>query len=457
MSLYKVEEGRLKYYFHQGQYKAWNSSARVVGVLAGTQGGKTSFGPPWLYREMQRRGPGDYLVVAPTYPLLSKKLLPEFRRFFERYLDLGTYRGSPDRVFTISEEGQKKLWGSSGPDYETFVFFGHAQDPDSLESATAKAAWLDEAGQKKFRLASYEALRRRLSIHQGRVLITTTPYNLGWLKQQIWDKRFTDEIDIIRFESIMNPVFPRAEYDWAEENLPGWKFNLFYRAIFTRPAGIIYDCFDDETQKVPRFNVPAHWPRFWGLDFGPVNTVCNYYAHRPNSEDYVLYRIYKAGGRTAQEHYNAMIKGEPGPPKVVVGGSMSEGNWRTEFRAAGLPVREPDQPEVEVGINRVYGMHKQKRIFVQSHLDSYFEEIATYSRELDENDEPTEKIENKNSFHILDAERSIMGWINRKGKQFKTKRHDWRAAQTAESEEFVPYRSEAEAEEVLKEYERINT
>ena len=43
------------------------------------------------------------------------------------------------------------------------MYFGHANDPDSLESATAKAAWLDEAAQNKFKLDSWEAILRRLS------------------------------------------------------------------------------------------------------------------------------------------------------------------------------------------------------------------------------------------------------------------------------------------------------
>ena len=51
-------------------------------MLAGTQSGKTSMAPIWLNREIVRKGPGDYLAVTATYPLLKLKLLPEFVRFF---------------------------------------------------------------------------------------------------------------------------------------------------------------------------------------------------------------------------------------------------------------------------------------------------------------------------------------------------------------------------------------
>src|SRR5690606_27427423 len=132
-------DGYLEIDLHPGQARAWQSTARFVTVSAGTQGGKTAFGPVWLYREIQERGPGDYIVAAPTFPLLSLKLLPEFKRFFEDTLHLGRYVGSPAKVFTFTDAGAKRVFGSV-PDVPTQVFFGHAQDPDSLESATAKAA-----------------------------------------------------------------------------------------------------------------------------------------------------------------------------------------------------------------------------------------------------------------------------------------------------------------------------
>lgn len=42
-TLYSVEDGKLKLSLHPGQARAWRSDARFVFMLAGTQGGKTSF------------------------------------------------------------------------------------------------------------------------------------------------------------------------------------------------------------------------------------------------------------------------------------------------------------------------------------------------------------------------------------------------------------------------------
>jgi hypothetical protein len=404
-------DGRLRLNFHPGQLRAWESEARFVAVLAGTQGGKTVFGPPWLWREIQRKGPGDYLVVTPTFQLLELKALPEFKQFFQETLGLGHYVGSPSRRFVFSAAGARRVFGAL-PDQPTVIHFGYAADPDSLESATAKAAWLDEAGQKKFKLASWEAIQRRLSIHQGRVLITTTPYDLGWLKQKLWDpwRAGDPSVEVIRFDSTENPAFPAAEFERARRELPKWKFDLYYRAIFTRPAGLIYDCFDEQAHKVRRFEIPYKWPRFLGLDFGGVHTAGVFYAEEPGTRRLFAYREYKAGGRTAKGHAEALKKGEPMLP-VCVGGSKSEDQWREEFAAAGLPVRAPAVSEVEVGIDRVYGAHTRSEILVFDDLTGYLEEKLTYSRETDAHGEPTEAIADKSSFHFMDAERYIIGHL----------------------------------------------
>ncbi len=407
--------GRMRLHPHAGQRQAWRSDRRFVCVLAGTQGGKTSFGPHWLYREIQRRGPGDYMVVTPTFPLLEMKALPEFKRLFQDWLQLGTYVSNPVRKFTFSSFGGSRTFGASRePHPLTQVFFGYAADPESLESATAKAAWLDEAGQKKFKLGSWQAILRRLSLAQGRVLITTTPYNLGWLKTEIWDawRRGDPDIDVVRFESVLNPQFPRAEFERARRTLPGWKFDLFYRALFTRPAGLIYDSFDEAQHLVPRFTLPPRWPRYLGLDFGGVNTAGMFYAQNPDTGDVYAYREYLAGGRTAEEHARHLLAGEAGVPQCV-GGSKSEGQWRREFQRGGLPVRAPAIGDVEVGIDRVYAFHRGQpaQLYVFDDLAQYLEQKRTYSRELDQFDQPTETIEDKETYHLLDAERYILGWL----------------------------------------------
>jgi hypothetical protein len=413
--LERTPEGKLRLSPHVGQYQAWQSRKRFVLVLAGTQSGKTSWGPSWLHREIMACGPGDYLVVAPTFPLLERKLLPEFRKYFETVLGLGRYTSSPTRVFTASAAGSRKLFGYTAEE-PTHVLFGYAEDPESLESATAKAAWLDEADQRRFRVGSYEAILRRLSLAQGRVLLTTTAYRMGWVKRLLYDAwvaagREHPDIDVIQFDSLANPAFPRAEYDRARRELPPWKFDMFYRGQFARPAGMIYDCFDAGAQVCPPFAIPHFWPTYLGLDFGGVHTAGIFIAADPQSSRLYCYREYLAGGRTAAEHVAHLLQGEPRRPEAAVGGSGAEGQWRAEFGAAGLAVRANTVASVEVGIDRVYGAIKRGELQVFSTLTGLLDQFSRYSRELDEAGEPTETIADKHSFHYLDGLRYVVGFL----------------------------------------------
>lgn len=383
------------------------ATARFIAIVAGTQSGKTVCGPAWLYREMKTRGPGDYLVVAPNYPLLQMKALPEFQRLFELILKLGKYHKS-EHIFTLSPDGEIKIW-QEPQDEPTRVFFGYAAKPESLEAATAKAAWLDEAGQKNFKLASWEAILRRLSIHEGRALITTTPYDLGWLKQKLYDpwKAGDTSIELVSFESQDNPAFPSREWERAKADLPRWKFDLMYRGIFTMPAGVIYDNFDRDRDTCAPFKIDHRWHRYLGLDFGGVNTVALWYAQEPGSDTLYLYDEYKAGGRTAKQHAEMILADHP-HPLVTAGGSKSEDQWRDEFAEAGLGIEAPEITEVEVGIDRVYGFHAHQRVKVFRSCEGYLEEKATYRRKLDDLDQPTRDIQDKSSFHFMDAERYIL-------------------------------------------------
>jgi hypothetical protein len=194
--LAEVVGDRIRVHLHPGQTKAWDSQRRFVFVIAGTQGGKTSFLPWLLHREIEHCGDGDYIAATATYDLFKLKLLPEMKRVFCDLL--GWEYSASDRVMT---KGERR------------IILRSANAAGGLESATAKAALLDECGQDDFRLESWEAVQRRLSLSQGRVFAGTTPYNLGWLKTEVFDRwRAGDtDFDVVQFKNIQNPRFPEGQ------------------------------------------------------------------------------------------------------------------------------------------------------------------------------------------------------------------------------------------------------
>lgn len=366
-------------------------------LFGGTQVGKTCFAPHWLDREIKREGPGDYLAITATFPLLKLKLLPEFLYVFQTLFHYGTYNAS-DRVFYFH-------------DAKTRVIFGSATNPESIESATAKAAILDELGQKQFRREAWEAVLRRLSLNQGRALGTSTLYQLGWLKNEVYDPWVAGDptFDVIQVDSIVNPVFPREEYDRAKATLPSWKFNLFYRGRYDKPAGLIYDAFDERVCKIKRFAIPESWLRYVGMDFGGANTAALFIAQDPNTGFLYVYREYLCGGKSAAEHTETLQELSMGEIiRRIAGGAAHEDGWREAFTRAGWHVLKPREKSVAPGIDRVYGFHKQNELYVFDDLPNYLDEKQTYSYKLDDKYQATDEIEDKARFHLMDAERYII-------------------------------------------------
>ena len=64
---------------------------------------------------------------------------------------------------------------------------------------------------------------------------------------------------------------------------------------------------------------------------------------------------------------------------------------------------------MNVGIDRVYGGFKERKLFVFDDLTRLRKELREYSRKLGSDGEPIETIEHKERYHLLDATRYILG------------------------------------------------
>lgn len=411
--LVEIANGKAKLNLHPGQTRAWDSKKRFIFVLAGTQGGKTSFGPWWLWREIQNLGAGDYLAATSSYDIFKLKMLPEMINVFIHILDIGRY-WSGDKVIELKDPktGRFRANLSSDPMWGRIILRS-ASSEGGLESTTAKAAWLDEVGQDEFRVTAYEAVLRRLSIHGGRILATTTIYNLGWMKQLVYDawQQGDPDIDVIQFPSTLNPAFPHHEFERMRDRMPGWKFRMFYEGLYARPAGLIYSDFVDEYRakgghKVEPFDIPQEWPRFVGIDPGAVNTAILWIAVDVQHNVLYVYRESLEGGKSTREHASQALNiANKYAENVVIWavGAKSEEQQRMDWYEAGVAAIAPPVHDVESGIDKVIELLRQHRVFFFDTLRGVLDELATYSRVLDDMGEPTEKIKNKEKFHRLDA------------------------------------------------------
>lgn len=408
-------------YWHYGQLAAWESKKRFILVQAGTQSGKTSFGPWWQIREVLNTGGGDHLAVSVSYDLFKLKLLPEMREVLEHSLNIGRYWAG-DQIIEIrnprtgkfdANTASDKMWGR--------IILRSATAKGGLESASAKSVYFDEAGHDDVRVAAWEAIERRITLYHARVLLGTTPYNLGWMKQRIYDKAEAanfkhPEYDVISFPSSANPAFSEDEMRRARESMPLWKYLMFYEGKYTRPAGLIYEDFVDDLKsagghKVKPFNIPQDWPRIVGIDPGVINQAEVWGAIDVVNNHIYLYRAIKQARKPQEQHAREALKRAADGKENVIKwaiGAKSEIYHREDWQAAGAsPVLGPDTNDVEEGIDRVTLLLKQFRLFIFDDLHGLLEEMVTYSREVDEEGNATEKIRDKSTFHLLDALRYL--------------------------------------------------
>lgn len=415
MNLWSLtSQGQLNLNFHPGQTKAWDSERRFTFVLAGTQGGKTSWGPWWLWKQIRRLGRGDYLAVTSSYDLFKLKMLPALRETFEHVLRIGRY-WSGDRILELRDPESGEFWAQRADDpMWGRIILRSAESGGGLESSTAQAAWLDEAGQDAFTLETWEAVLRRLSLSQGPVLGTTTIYNLGWVKHEIYDAWLAGDPDIavIQFPSYINPSFPRAEYQRMRRKMQRARFLMFYDGQFARPTGMIYSCFDDRIHKVKPFAIPPEWPRHVGVDFGGANTALVWLAENPLTRCHYLYRESLEGDKPTKEHATAArAYGEAENIVAAYGGAPSETQQRMDWSAAGFYIDQPLIGDVESGIDRVYELFSTKRLYIFDTCRGVLDEIGSYKRKVDSNGQVLNEIENKRHFHRLDALRYVSSGI----------------------------------------------
>jgi hypothetical protein len=385
------------------------SIARMVFVISGVQGGKTILGPVWMYEEIRRLGAGDYLAVTTNYGLFKLKMLPALIEYFENILHIGRYWAGLG-VIEIKHPTRGYLARTQNDQMYARIILRSAASPATLESATAKAAWLDECGQDEFKYGAWEAIQRRLSIHQGRVLGTTTPYNLGWLKTFVYDRWMDGDptYDVVQFPSTLNPAFPQDEYDRAKDTLPGYRFEMFYNAQFAKPFGLIYKDFDETMieKKLTLEDFPKSWPVVVGIDFGGANTATIYLIEDITQTPSVWYVVdgYVEGGVSSKEHVRRAKERLGNRANVrYVGGAPSETQNRTDWGVAGIKIEEPPFSDVEVGISNVIELFKAERLRVLIDVGGIIDQLAKYKRVVTDEGDVTDEILHKHDFHWLDG------------------------------------------------------
>jgi len=199
----------------------------------------------------------------------------------------------------------------------------------------------------------------------------------------------------------------------ALKRLTGTRLQRLYHGLWVLPEGAIYDVFDETKHKVAAFRPDGLWPRAVGIDPFGAFVAALWIAFDPKASILNVYREYREPfGLTVAGHSENMKKLTGSEPVFAwVCGAKSERAWRNEFEAAGIPVIEPPIHEVWLGIDRVYQLLAEFRLVIHDSCPGLLSEIGDYRRKMTADGTPTENIDRKDDFHLLDCLRYVIAHL----------------------------------------------
>lgn len=371
---------------HPHQAELLKCPQRFIAAICGAQGGKTTVGAVWFLREIyeswQRGERHDWLICAPTAKVLAQSTLPKFNEFFPK--DWGEYKEQ--------KQCYELVWGNR-------IYVRSGDEPDHIEGMTVKGAWFDEPGQMVQQM--WINVQARLAVLRGRLIMTSTPYELnwfwrdielkaGWLNGQRIDASGVEpDIAVFKWKSKDSPYFPVEEYERAKRSMSPEMFKRRYDGEFTRLEGLVYSAYDAKRHLVKPFPIPGEWKRFAGLDFGadhPTAAVC--IAQKPEikadkekgieaepSKFYVYREFYKS--RCLLNEVAAFLQSEPLAYILADPRGATERDELTRFY--GVHKVQIADNSVDMGIERVKMLLREDRLFfVDGRTVNTLDELTSY-------------------------------------------------------------------------------
>lgn len=379
---------------HEGQEKVLDSQCRFIATSSGIQGGKTTVGAIWLldqiWKAHQLGHHGDWLIAAPTLDIIRASTLKEFKPLFPQ--DWGVWK-----------EGAKQYDLAFGGR----IFVRSVDIPNHIEGMTLLGAWLDEAGQMDGDV--WPIIQARTAIWSskgfGKVLMTSTPYEPNWYYRDIYRQYGKDpNIDLITWPSDANPSFPKQEMIDSQSRMSKAKWERRYLGKFTRLEGLVYEDFDLDEHVVEPFDIPDHWLRFGGMDFGQsVATAVVCIAEDPAEHKFYVYREFFKKGILLREVAYFLNHEELKFCQADSQGAQNIAELQRYYGCKGIAQADK---RVMVGIERVTELLKQGRLFFfRKRAENTISEMVDYhwKKQDDTRAQATKDEPVKKNDHCMDS------------------------------------------------------
>ena len=340
------------------QGEAFNSKKQFILVCAGVQSGKTFLGSAWIRSKISEFPGENGLISAPTYKVLNQSTLD---KFFQLFPEFRMFYKEQKQVIELPEGGK--------------IFVRSADQPLGIEGMTIRYGWLDEYGQAP-RLA-WTVCKSRVSMTSGQLMITTTPYAMNWLFEEVylpWFNKKDERVSFHSWESIANPYFSRDHFHAEEKALSKEEFDRRYRGKFTRMAGLVYDDFTNDLIGEPDSTKIVQ--SFIGLDFGFTNPAAIEVIRVDKEGHMWIVDEWYEEGKT-QDEINEACKFFKGRYNTnIFYPDVAEPDRIISMQRAGLAARESNK-DVVYGTDKVREGFRLKKLHISPRCKNLIDEIQT--------------------------------------------------------------------------------
>ena len=196
------------------------------------------------------------------------------------------------------------------------------------------------------------------------------------------------------------------------KGLSGVRYKRLCLGMWVSPEGAIYENFDEEHHKIKAIEIPSIWPRAVGIDPLGAFSAAVWGAWDDKAKLLHIYReYYEPFGISTYGHaHNVLELSKNETIWMWVGGGPSENQQRVDWNAGGIPIIEPPFSEVWPGIDRVNNLLLNNGLVIHDSCPKLLSEIGEYRRKFI-NGQPTDIIDNKEQFHLLDALRYLIAGL----------------------------------------------
>jgi phage terminase large subunit len=268
-----------------------------------------------------------------------------------------------------------------------------------MEGITANWGWLDEGGQCS--LLTWTVMRSRVSMTGGQILITTTPYNLGWLYQDFFQRIGQDkQLSLFTWRSIDNPGFSKEYYEAERLRLRPEEFARRYMGKFEKMAGLVYDITPENIVEPLDINIKTE-TRIIGMDWGFRNPAalivlylrdnCWYVVDEWKEVEKTNPEIIQVAKIKMQDHQLLYAYPDPAEPDRI-----------EECKRDGIPVMEVSK-DIKGGVSYVQELFRTKRLFICSNCVHTLDEIAMYHYPEEQEGKTPKDEPFKLNDHLMDA------------------------------------------------------